>query len=337
MIEMPSAGRLRHNLGIKILSVILALLLWSFVHGLQVVQREIDVPIRYTNLPDSLMLYNTPPQTMRVLVSGRTSELFLRMRFVRDVEARMDLSTASAPNSRIVTSVSQVTSPRNPRITLVRVLEPQVVDLRIVRRVERQVPVRVVWNGTVPDGYALVDSPSVQPPVVLCSGPDFLLEKLTAISTIPLELRRRDGSFTEKVALFYDRDRLVCSPDEVSVEVPMARIRERALAEVVLQVLPPPDSLPYQLNVQQARITLSGPEAQMAALAQEEVQLLVDLSQLMTGQHDSLKVETRIPPWCSLVRVEPAIVGATIGSPPAPEATAPELPASPPESSSVSP
>ena len=106
----------------------------------------------------------------------------------------------------------------------------------------------------------------------------------------------------------------------------MARIRERALAEVVLQVLPPPDSLPYQLNVQQARITLSGPEAQMAALAQEEVQLLVDLSQLMTGQHDSLKVETRIPPWCSLVRVEPAIVGATIGSPPAPEASAAAAP-----------
>ena len=160
MIEMSWVGRLRHNLGIKILSVILALLLWSFVHGLQVVQREIDVPIRYTNLPDSLMLYNTPPQTMRVLVSGRTSELFLRMRFVRDVEARMDLSTASAPMSRIVTSVSQVTAPRNPRISLVRVLEPQVVDLRIVRRVERQVPVRVVWNGTVPDGYGCPRHPT---------------------------------------------------------------------------------------------------------------------------------------------------------------------------------
>jgi len=329
MTEMRLAGKLRHNLGIKILSVVLALLLWSFVHGLQEVQREIRVPIHYTNLPDSLMLYNTPPSSMRVLVAGRTSELFLRMRFVREVEATVDLSTARAPLYRIVPSVSQVTSPRNPRVNLVRVLEPQVVDLRIVRRVERQVPVRVVFDGTVPEGYALVDSPLVQPPVVLCTGPDFMVEKLAAISTVPISLQRRDGSFTEKVALFHDSERLMVSPDEVRVEVPMARIRQQELAEIALRVVPPPDSLGWELNVPQARLTLRGPEARMAALRVDDVQLVVDLSQLGIGIHDSLSVEPRIPPWSQVVRIDPPVVLARIRAATAmpPESAAPPAPA----------
>jgi YbbR domain-containing protein len=322
---MRLAARLRHNLGIKILSVVLALLLWSFVHGLQVVQREIRVPIHYVNLPDSLMLFNSPPQSMRVLVSGRTSELFLRMRFVREVEAIVDLSAARAPLYRIVPSVSQVTSPSNPRVNLVRVLEPQVVDLRIVRRVERQVPVRVVLDGTVPEGYAMVDSPSVQPPVVLCTGPDFMVEKLKAISTVPITLQRRDGSFTERVPLFHDSERLRVTPDEVLVEVPMARMRQQDLKEIALRVLPPPDSLRYELSVLQARLTLRGPEARMAALDANEVALVVDLSLLGVGQHDSLAVEPRIPSWAQLVRVDPPVVAATIrmAPPPGESTTAP--------------
>ena len=336
--EMGLASKLRHNLGIKITSIVLALLLWSFVHGLQVVQREINVPIEYANLPDSLMLYSSPPQSMRVLVSGRTSELFLRMRFVREVKATVDLSAAGAPSHRVLPSVSQVTSPRNPRVTLVRVLSPQVIDLRVVRRVERQVPVRVVWDGKVPEGYALVDSPVVQPPVVLCTGPDFMIERLTHISTVPVGLRRHDGSFTEKVALFYDDERLVVTPNEVSVAVPMARIRQQELAEVLLQVTPPPDSLQYELSDPHVRLTLRGPEARMAALTSDEVQLTVDLSLLGVGEHDSVTVESHIPGWSQLVRVEPASIQAIIRIAPAPqESTAPQLPAPAPGSSSSTP
>ena len=334
MTEMRLASKLRHNLGIKILSIVLALLLWSFVHGLQVVQREINVPIDYANLPDSLMLYSEPPQSMRILVSGRTSELFLRMRFVREVRASMDLSGAAAPSHRILPNVSHVTSPRNPLVTLVRVLSPQVIDLRVVRRVERQIPVRVVWDGTVPEGYALVDSPSVQPPVVLCTGPDFMVERLQHISTVPVGLRRRNGSFTEKVNLFFDSERLVVTPSEVSVAVPMARIREQQLAEVVVQVHPPADSLQYAISNPHVRLTLRGPEARMAALTAAEVQLIVDLSLLGVGEHDSVTVEPHIPDWSQLVRVEPASVHASIHAAPLPqESTAPQLPVPAPGSS----
>jgi YbbR domain-containing protein len=336
MTEMRLAHKLRHNLGVKILSIVLALLLWSFVHGLQVVQREINVPMDYANLPDSLMLYSAPPQSMRVLVSGRTSELFLRMRFVREVKATIDLSAAGVPSHRILPNVSQVTSPRNPRVTLVRVLEPQMIDLRIVRRVERQVPVRVVWDGKVPEGYALVDSPSVQPSVVYCTGPDFMVERLTHIPTVPVGLRRRNGSFTEKVALFFDDERLDVTPNTVSVAVPMARIREQQLAEVSVQVNPPPDSLQYQLSNPQVRLILRGPEARMAALTADEVQLIVDLSLFGVGEYDSVSVEPHIPGWAQLVRMEPASISAVIRiAPGSQESTAPRVPA--PGSSSSTP
>ncbi|MFQ5599508.1 MAG: YbbR-like domain-containing protein [Candidatus Krumholzibacteriia bacterium] len=310
-MRLPAS--LRTNPGLKILSVALALLLWSFVHGSKVTEREVGLPIRYVNLPDSLMFVEPPTDEMRVLVSGPAQELFLRLRFMRDVAAVIDLSGAHAAQHRIHPSLSQISPPSNPRVSFVRILWPTTVEFEIARRSVRDIPVRVVLRGDVPEGYCLTDSPHVVPPVITCSGPSYLVDSIDEITTMPVELPHRRGRFSERVDLLYAGQHLECAPEDVQVEFVMERLRNRALPETPLTVVPPAAAeLWVDVDTAYVSLTLVGPEPQIEALDPEDVGLFLDASQLQAGRYDSLHVIARFPEWAQLVSLEPATVGVTV-------------------------
>lgn len=133
---MRTEPRWHHNLGLKLLSLTLALLLWFYVHGIKVVEREMVVPVRALGLPDSLMLLGDPPATARVLVSGQAQELLFR-RFVPGAELRLDLSHARPPAARFEPTIDDVHLGAQDRLTLQSIVEPQAIELRLSRRPAR--------------------------------------------------------------------------------------------------------------------------------------------------------------------------------------------------------
>ena len=65
---------LRHP-GLKIVSVVLAALLWLLVSGEQDVERSLRVPLEFTNLPRQLELVGEPPSLVDVRVRGSSGTL----------------------------------------------------------------------------------------------------------------------------------------------------------------------------------------------------------------------------------------------------------------------
>ena len=123
----------QQNLGLKILSLVLALLLWSFVHGTKIVEREVSLPVRCVNLPDSLMLLADPPREARVVLSGAAQEFVLQHLWPK-AELRLDLSRARLPLARFSPGPSAVALGGFAHLTVVRVAEPVLVELPIGRR-----------------------------------------------------------------------------------------------------------------------------------------------------------------------------------------------------------
>lgn len=321
-IRSEIAARVRHNLGIKLLSLVLALFLWAFVHGSAIVQRDIQVPVRYAHLADSLMFYEPPPSMLRVQVSGPLRDLLLHFGFTRKLEAVIDLSRARTQQFQVLPTVQNITPPANPRVNLERVVEPTVLELRLAMRRERAVPVRLVLNRGVPEGYVLVDSIRIEPPAVRVSGPSELVERLTEIHTESVELQRSRDPYTQEVALQYDSAHLTCSPERVSIEVPMARLRSRVLEQAVDVEPPLRRGLRASVDIQLARVTISGPEREIDALDPAFVRLWVDASRLQVGRHDSVAVHAELPDWAQLVAVTPPTIAAQVM--PAEEAARPE-------------
>ena len=120
----------RQNLGLKVLSLGLATLLWCYVHGAKVVERELVLPLRYVGLPDSLAFVAEPPRSARVLVSGPAQELFVR-RLWPGAELRLDLSHAHQPGLRLALGPADVTLGAKEHLTVLRVVEPTALEVGI--------------------------------------------------------------------------------------------------------------------------------------------------------------------------------------------------------------
>jgi hypothetical protein len=123
----------RRNLGLKILSVLLALLLWAYVHGARTIEHEIDVPVHGINLPDSLVLGGALPRTAQVLVAGPAQEIYLH-HLMPGAVLRLDLSHARPPSTHLVPSPSDCFLGTHEHLHVLRVVAPVVVDVPVRRR-----------------------------------------------------------------------------------------------------------------------------------------------------------------------------------------------------------
>lgn len=310
---MGIPASLRANLGLKLLSIVLAILLWSFVRGAKVVEREYRIPIRYVNLPDSLLFIEQPPREMRILLAGPAQEMLLRLQGMRDVEAHIDLSGATAEMDRVVPSLSDITEPKSELISVVRIMRPSVIGLRFARRVERRIPVVLDLKPDEKRAYCLADSPLVEPREVVCVGPEPWLDELESIPTQPVELAEHRGQTTSEVSLLFDAAKLECVPERVQVTLTTDRLRSRTLGALPLTLVPPARAgWSAEMDTTQATLTVAGPEPQIEAMLPDQLGLYVDASRLVPGRYDSLSVIPQLPPWIELVRLEPDRIGLTV-------------------------
>ena len=94
---MIDASPFRH-LGLKLMAVALAALLWLIVAGDHLVERSLRVPLEFRNIPPELELVGDPPTEVDVRLRG-SSALLGRLE-PRDIVAVLDLASAR-PGSRM--------------------------------------------------------------------------------------------------------------------------------------------------------------------------------------------------------------------------------------------
>ena len=215
---MRRAEDWRRNLGLKVLSVALAALLWSFVHGAKTVERELVLPLRTINLADTLALASTPPHEARVLVSGAAQDFVLR-RLYPGAELRVDLARARPPLVRVTPTTTEVAMGGSSRLTVLRILEPSVIEVAIDRRAVRRVPVHVVVGGDPAPGWRLAAVPRAEPAEVLCIGAAMRIDSLHAVATRAVDIAGRSGAFDARVDLAPPAAGIVLQPAGVRVFV----------------------------------------------------------------------------------------------------------------------
>src|SRR5438309_9273813 len=105
---MASIWPFRH-LGLKALSLVLALLLWMVVSGEETVERGLRVPLELTQVPGGLELLGEVPATVDVRVRGSSGTL--SRVGAGDVVAVLDLHTAQSGRRLFPLTPDQVRVP----------------------------------------------------------------------------------------------------------------------------------------------------------------------------------------------------------------------------------
>ena len=167
---------------LKIISVVLAVILWSFVGGEDRVDKNVMIPIEIINLPRDLVISNQFKKEIQVSVSGPRS-LILEMTS-RAITRQVDLSLATPGTMVIENDNDHIPVPRG--ITVQRV-QPSSIILSLDKLIQKKFPVTARTVGKVADGY-YVKTLKMDPDIITITGPHTILSQFDELFTKAINL-----------------------------------------------------------------------------------------------------------------------------------------------------
>ncbi len=291
------------HLGLKFLSVAVALGLWFTVAGEQTVERSLRVPLELRSRPEHLELIEDPPATVEVRVRGASG--LLGQLSASDVVAEIDLSVARPGRRFFQLTRAQV---RTPFGVEVADITPGTISLRFEPTLARKVPVTPVIDGEPAPGY-VVSAVGVEPAAVEIAGPESAVQRLKEASTEPVTVSGARQTIRESVAIgLPDASLRLTAPGNAMVTARIEPVPiDRVVAQVPIRIRNAGRGLSAQVVPAAISVTTHGPQDVVGALRPDSVAAFVDLAGLGPGQYN-LSVLVDPLPDLVVVKSEPATV-----------------------------
>lgn len=170
-----------NNLGLKILSLLIAVLLWMAIAVEPKPEVAITVPIEFHNSPDNLEISSESIPQVQVLVKGPSG--IVHSLGTAEVHAMIDLASATPGEHTYDLSPARVRVPRD-----VEVLQaiPSQFRISFDYRATKKVEVRPRVIGATAPGFRMQDV-TVDPPTVTLVGPQKRVEAIESVITDPVD------------------------------------------------------------------------------------------------------------------------------------------------------
>jgi YbbR domain-containing protein len=287
------------NVGLKSLSLALAALGWLLVSGEQVVERALQIPLEFTNLPTELEMVGDTPAVVDVRVRGSSGALGRAT--ILDLVAVLDLRSARPGQRLFQLSGADVRTPFGVDVVQIT---PSNVSIEFELPATKIVPVVPAIQGEPGDGY-VVGTVTADPASVQVVGPSSAVEGLSAAMTESVSVAGATGPVTEIV--------------NVGVGDPSVRLQSPVSATVTVDVLVRPvewaiAGLPVRARVggqsdvviAEVAVFLRGPRESRSS-AVRDFDASVDTEGLPVGVFE-LPVHVTPPAGVGVIRVEPPFV-----------------------------
>lgn len=270
---------------LKVIAIICALLLWFYAEAQEnpSKERQLAVSVQYINLAEDYIVENKN-QTIQITIKGNETDIMsLRS---DDFCAEVDLSNAIIGTASYPVKVSGTAV--NERFTYT----PETIDITIDQIRQKEVPIRVCTEGSLPQYYELQQI-AVQPESVIIRGKSKLLDEITEIETAIVSLEEHKQDITLAVALQL--------PAGVTAKNDLGNFSNALETVVVLQIQPMhatkslettialrnvPEGMNASSDTQKATMLLKG-EAELLATQPilDQLLLYVDCEGLTAGEH----------------------------------------------------
>jgi len=297
------------HVGLKLLSVTLAIMLWMVIAGEETVERGLRVPLELQQFPAGLELLGDVPTTADVRVRGAAGTLSRLS--PGDVVAVVDLRGARSGERLFHLTAEQVRAPFGVEVVQVT---PSTVAVAFETAASRSVPIRPAVEGRPAPGY-VVGKITADPPQVAIVGPQSAVRRVTEALTEPVSVAGAQRNVEETVT--------------VGTVDPSLRLQTLRTARVTVQIVPAPleqtvRDRPVHLRNLAANlsavvipsdvdVTLRGNKEALARIRPDDAMAFVDLSGLGAGDY-TLTVYADSSSDAGVARIEPAAIQVRITS-----------------------
>jgi YbbR domain-containing protein len=295
------------NLGLKVLAIALASLLWLTVAGQHIVERSVRVPLEFRNIPTSLQIVGNTPDTIDVRVRG-SSAVLTRLQ-PGEIVAVLDVSGARTGSRLFQVRPDEVRAPFGVEVTQV---VPSTLTLELERSASRKVPIMPAVDGQPAPGY-VVGTKTVEPASVEIIGPESRVRQISEATTEPVSIKDARARVRDTVNVgVIDSSVRLAQPQtaQVTIDVWPAPV-ERRVADVPIRWRNLPAGLSAQLSPNLTSVTVRGTKELVDGLRPDAILAYVDLAGLGAGRYN-LRVQVDQTERFGVDTIDPPLVAVTI-------------------------
>jgi YbbR domain-containing protein len=238
----------------KALVFLVCLALASFLWFLNALQKHytehISVPVRYVNLPKDKDLSGKLPEKLELTVDAFGYTLLrnkLQLEFspvILDVNELTNNYLEGKYLSKYTISTNEHKGEFAKQISSeieIISIRPDSISFNVSNTIEKLVKVHPVVNATFAKEFIFLKQPVARPASILVRGPEYILDTLQYISTLPVELKNLSQTIEQDADLLFLPE-LKSELNKVSVQIAVEQCTE-AKFEIPIIILKQPDSL----------------------------------------------------------------------------------------------
>jgi YbbR domain-containing protein len=283
------------NFGLKVLAVVIALGLW--VAGHRDVERAVEVPVEFRNIPSDLMVMDNRVDYVVLRLTGpRTLVSTLD---AEDLKLGLDLNGTRPGAVSYPLSSGSFNIPRG--VTIARITPP-VIHLRLEPVSKRMLPVTVRFVNKPPAGQRISET-VVTPQRVSVLGPAEEVRRLVSVETVAIDLEESRSLLKRRVRLSTDGKPLSFTPDQVEVTVTLTE-EEISRSFTDIEVEAKDFTGEYTTSPPAVYLQLFGPRSIIEKLEVGKDRVYLDLKGLPPGQH-SVSLSVDLPPEIKVTEQKP--------------------------------
>jgi YbbR domain-containing protein len=295
------------HLGLKVLSVLFAVLLWFVVAGDETVERGLRVPLEFQQFPAGLEMMGETPALVDVRLRGASSALSRLA--PGEIVVQLDLKAARVGRRLYQLTPEQVRVPFGVQVVQVA---PPSIALSFETSITKPVPVVPAVEGDPAPGY-VIGKVTVDPPTVEVVGPQSAVARVTEAVTEPVSVAGARATVNDAATVgFLDSALRLKAPRlaQVSVEVLPGPV-ERTIRERPVHLKGLGSNLVAHATPNAIEVVLRGSREGVNGVDAYDVSASVDLTGLGTGAY-TLPVHVDSPPRAGVARVLPATIQVSI-------------------------
>lgn len=289
-------GAFASNFGTKLISLIIAVVLWIVVLGSRNVEVTKDVPLEVVTSSE-LIPANEVPEYVTFRLSG--PKAFLRaIRDRREEPIRINLTQVKPGLVTYRFSSENIHVPIGVKVLM---FHPAAILIKLESLKKRDVPVRLDLQGSLPEGYRIAHT-EIRPALVKIKGPESRVDGVTEISTKPLDVSDFRQPIEKEVSLNISQQDI-----QIDGALPKAFIQVEPVSSnfriknIEIKVLAHEN---YSLSEKTVSVFVRANHQDLKSLDRSQISAVVDLRGKGKGRYLE-KVKITLPPQVGLGKIVP--------------------------------
>ena len=294
------------NLGLKILSLCFAVVLWYSVVSERQSNLLVTVPLTFVNVPKAMKVVKISDERVSLHLEGPISAL--RGMEIGKIRGTIDLNGAHEGRSRYELLPRHFNLPEGIRV---EGISPEMVYVVLEKLLTFRLPVKVRLKGKV-DRHYIIENISVDPSYVWVTGDRRARSSIDNIPTDVIDVEGLKKTLVKEVGLDLPRDvRLKKEIGRVRVQIALReKVWDREVKGVRV-ILPKSVEGLYTLSPPTVTVLVRGPATGVESLSPSDIEANVPITGLRPGDH-FVTPKVRIPQGMAVLSIQPKVIKVTL-------------------------